>query len=164
MQKSRVDATDFYLFNSLEPGCNASAILVANYVPLQDAYGGSNYLSMNPNALYEINVGNDGDTVGDVSFRLNIGIAATAADAQSNPGVAAGDLAGIANGRRPGDDVTGQALRVVMGVLCYSIALDLNGNDALGVADNLIVCSGETAADNEGFAAAGAVTFRDGAP
>ena len=35
--------------------------LVANYVPLQEAYGDPNYFSMDPNALYEINVDNDDD-------------------------------------------------------------------------------------------------------
>lgn len=97
-------------------------------------------------------------------LRLNTGIAATAADAQSNLGVAAGDLAGFPNGRRPGDDVTDLALRVVMGALCHNIAVDLNGDDALDDADNLNVCGGETAADNEASAPAGAVAFRDGAP
>ncbi len=97
-------------------------------------------------------------------LRLNTGIAATAADAQSNLGVAAGDLAGFPNGRRPGDDVTDLALRVVMGALCHNIAVDLNGDNALDEADNLNVCGGETAADNEASAPAGAVAFRDGAP
>lgn len=97
-------------------------------------------------------------------LRLNTGIAATAADAQSNLGVAAGDLAGFPNGRRPGDDVTDLALRVVMGALCHNIAVDLNGDNVLDDADNLNVCGGATAADNEASAPAGAVAFRDGAP
>jgi hypothetical protein len=35
--------------------------LIANYQPLQDAYGGPNYFAMDPNALYEIHVDNNGD-------------------------------------------------------------------------------------------------------
>ncbi|ASJ70275.1 DUF4331 domain-containing protein [Granulosicoccus antarcticus] len=97
-------------------------------------------------------------------LRLNTAIAATAADAQSNLGVAAGDLAGFPNGRRPGDDVTDLALRVVMGALCHNIAVDLNGDGNLDDADNLNVCGGDSAEANEASAPAGAVAFRDGAP
>lgn len=81
-----------------------------------------------------------------------------------NLGVAAGDLAGFPNGRHPGDDVTDLALRVVMGALCHNIAVDLNGDNMLDDADNLNVCGGATAADNEASAPAGAVAFRNGAP
>jgi len=44
--------------------------LVANYIPLQDPYGGPNYFSMDPNALYEIHVDNNGDAVEDLSFQF----------------------------------------------------------------------------------------------
>jgi hypothetical protein len=57
-------------------------------------------------------------------IRLNTGIAATPAAQQSSFGVAGGDLAGFPNGRRPGDDVTDLALRVVMGRLCYPIPVN----------------------------------------
>lgn len=91
-------------------------------------------------------------------LRLNTGIPATAKDAQSNLGVAAGDLAGFPNGRRPGDDVTDLALRVVMGALCHPIAVDLDGSGEAGDAgDNLGLCS---PAD----APVGAAPFTDGAP
>ena len=46
--------------------------------------------------------------------RLNTGIPATPAAAQSHFGVAGGDLAGFPNGRRPGDDTVDLALRVGM--------------------------------------------------
>ena len=36
----KVDATDFYMFNSYEPGREGYVTLIANYLPLQDAYGG----------------------------------------------------------------------------------------------------------------------------
>jgi hypothetical protein len=51
-------------------------------------------------------------------LRLNTSLPATAAGAQNPLGVAAGDLAGYPNGRRPADDVTDLSLRVVMGALC----------------------------------------------
>ena len=36
----KVDGTDFYMFRSYESGRDAFVTLVANYIPLQDAYGG----------------------------------------------------------------------------------------------------------------------------
>jgi hypothetical protein len=44
--------------------------LIANYLPLQDAYGGPNYFAMDPNALYEIHVDNNGDAKEDISFQF----------------------------------------------------------------------------------------------
>jgi hypothetical protein len=66
----KVDATDFYLFRSYEPGRADYVTLIANYQPLQDAYGGPNYFSMDPNALYEIHVDNNGDAKEDISFQF----------------------------------------------------------------------------------------------
>jgi len=37
----KVDGTDFYMFNSYEAGKAGNVTLIANYMPLQDAYGGS---------------------------------------------------------------------------------------------------------------------------
>jgi hypothetical protein len=51
-------------------------------------------------------------------LRLNTSIPVTAAGAQNPLGVAAGDLAGFPNGRRPADDVVDLSLRVAMGALC----------------------------------------------
>src|SRR5579864_3073103 len=50
----KVDGTDFYMFMSYEPNRAGYVTLIANYDPLQDAYGGPNYFSLDPNALYEI--------------------------------------------------------------------------------------------------------------
>ena len=66
----KVDATDFYLFSSYEPGRAGYVTLIANYQPLQDPYGGPNYFSLDPNALYEIHVDNDGDAREDLSFQF----------------------------------------------------------------------------------------------
>ena len=66
----KVDGTDFYLFRSYEQGRGDYVTLIANYIPLQDAYGGPNYFQMDPNALYEIHVDNDGDAMEDVTFRF----------------------------------------------------------------------------------------------
>jgi hypothetical protein len=65
-----VDGTDFYMFNSYEPGRSGYVTLIANYQPLQDAYGGPNYFQMDPNALYEIHIDNNGDAQEDLSFQF----------------------------------------------------------------------------------------------
>ena len=67
-ERPKVDGTDFYVFSSYEPGREDYVTLIANYQPLQDPYGGPNYFSMDPEAIYEIHVDNDGDAVEDVTF------------------------------------------------------------------------------------------------
>ena len=66
----KVDAADFYMFNSYEPGRTGFVTLIANYLPLQDAYGGPNYFKLDPNALYEIHVDNNGDGKEDLTFQF----------------------------------------------------------------------------------------------
>jgi hypothetical protein len=65
-----VDSTDFYMFNSYESGRAGYVTLIANYLPLQDPYGGPNYFALNPFALYEIHVDNDGDAREDLTFQF----------------------------------------------------------------------------------------------
>ncbi len=96
-------------------------------------------------------------------LRLNTGIVATPAESQSNLGVAAGDLAGFPNGRRPGDDVVDLALRAVMGAFCHEIAVDLNGDSNLDEQDNLLLC-GDTPEASKAAAPVGTVGFLDGSP
>lgn len=66
----KVDGTDFYMFKSYEAGRGDYVTLIANYQPLQAPYGGPNYFSMDPNALYEIHVDNDGDAREDLTFQF----------------------------------------------------------------------------------------------
>ncbi|WP_341679201.1 DUF4331 domain-containing protein [Niveibacterium sp. SC-1] len=66
----KVDGTDFYMFRSYEQGHADSVTFIANFSPLQDAYGGPNYFSLDPDALYEIHVDNDGDAKEDLSFQF----------------------------------------------------------------------------------------------
>lgn len=66
----KVDGTDFYMFNSYEAGRNGYVTLIANYVPLQDAYGGPNYFNLDADARYRIHVDNDGDGAEDISFQF----------------------------------------------------------------------------------------------
>ena len=66
----KVDATDFYMFRSYENGRADYVTVLANYQPLQDAYGGPNYFAMDPNALYEIHIDNNGDAKEDLTFQF----------------------------------------------------------------------------------------------
>ncbi|MGQ0697989.1 MAG: DUF4331 domain-containing protein [Panacagrimonas sp.] len=66
----KVDGTDFYMFRSYGSGAGNTVTLIANYQPLQDSYGGPNYFTMDPNALYEIHVDNNGNGVEDITFQF----------------------------------------------------------------------------------------------
>ena len=66
----KVDATDLYLFNSYETGREGYVTVLANYQPLQAPYGGPNYFKMDPNALYEIHIDNNGDAKEDITFQF----------------------------------------------------------------------------------------------
>jgi len=67
----KVDATDFYMFRSYESGREGYVTFIANYQPLQVPYGGPNYFTMDPDALYEIHVDSDGDAVEDMTFQFD---------------------------------------------------------------------------------------------
>ena len=68
--RPKLDGTDFYAFRSYEPGREGYVTLIANYIPLQDAYGGPNFFAMDPTALYEIHVDNNGDAKEDLTFQF----------------------------------------------------------------------------------------------
>ena len=66
----KVDGTDLYMFMSYEAGRAGYVTLIANYQPLQAPYGGPNYFQMDPNALYEIHIDNNGDAAEDITFQF----------------------------------------------------------------------------------------------
>jgi hypothetical protein len=66
----KLDGTDFYMFRSYEPGRDGFVTFVANYLPLQDPYGGPNYFELDDKGIYEIKIDNDGDGVEDITFRF----------------------------------------------------------------------------------------------
>lgn len=68
----KVDNTDVYMFRSYESGRADYVTLIANYQPFQDPFGGPNYFSLDPNALYEIHVDNTGDAVEDITFQFQV--------------------------------------------------------------------------------------------
>lgn len=66
----KVDASDFYLFRSYEAGREDYVTMIANYLPLQDAYGGPNYFDLDSDAIYEIHIDNDGNAQEDITFQF----------------------------------------------------------------------------------------------
>jgi hypothetical protein len=66
----KVDGTDFYMFMSYEAGREGYVTMISNYQPLQAPYGGPNYFKMDPNALYEIHLDNNGDAKEDITFQF----------------------------------------------------------------------------------------------
>ena len=66
----KLDGTDFYMFNSYESGRSNFVTFVANYLPLQDAYGGPNYFTLETNGVYEIHIDNNGDAQEDLTFQF----------------------------------------------------------------------------------------------
>lgn len=66
----KVDGTDLYMFRSFEQNREGFVTIVANYYPLQDPFGGPNYFFLDPEALYEIHIDNNGDAVEDLTFQF----------------------------------------------------------------------------------------------
>ncbi len=69
-EQPKVDGTDFYMFRSYEFGRETHVTFIANYQPLQAPYGGPNYFTMDPDAIYEIHVDSDGDAAEDLTFQF----------------------------------------------------------------------------------------------
>jgi Domain of unknown function (DUF4331) len=79
-----LDATDLYMFNSYEAGRAGYVTILANYIPLQDPFGGPNYFALDPSGLYEIHIDNNGDAVEDLTFQFQFSNAL----ANGNAGIA----------------------------------------------------------------------------
>lgn len=67
----QVDASDFYMFMSYEPGRAGYVTLIANYNPLQGPTGGPNFFPLDDQALYDIKIDNNGDGKPDFTYRFN---------------------------------------------------------------------------------------------
>ena len=68
----RLDASDFFLFRSYEPGRSNYVTMIADYVPLQDPGGGPNFFDMEHNGYYDINVDSDGTGTPTYTFRFRV--------------------------------------------------------------------------------------------
>ena len=66
----KLDGADFYMFNSYEAGRSNFVTFVADYLPLQDAYGGPNYFMLDTNGIYEISIDNVGDAQEHITFQF----------------------------------------------------------------------------------------------
>ncbi len=68
----KVDATDFYMFRSYEPGRSDYVTFLANYQGLQGPGDGPNYYTLDPDAIYEIHVDNVGDGAEHLTFQFKM--------------------------------------------------------------------------------------------
>jgi Domain of unknown function (DUF4331) len=68
--RPKVDATDLYMFNSYEAGRAGYVTLIANYQPFESPQGGPNFFTMDPNALYEISIDNNGSGKEALTFQF----------------------------------------------------------------------------------------------
>ena len=66
----RLDASDFYMFRSYEPGRQNYVTMIADYVPLQDPGGGPNFFQMETRGYYDINIDNTGTGKPTFTFRF----------------------------------------------------------------------------------------------
>ncbi|MFS8064219.1 MAG: DUF4331 domain-containing protein, partial [Luteimonas sp.] len=66
----KVDGTDFYMFRSYETTRENYVTILANYLPFQNPAGGPNFYQLDPQALYDINIDNNGDAIPDLTFRF----------------------------------------------------------------------------------------------
>ncbi len=96
----KVDASDFYMFNSYETGRSGFTTLIANYQPMQDGFDGPNYHNMDPNALYEIHIDNVGDAHEHLTFqfRFQENVANGGAGLTESVGGTAVEIAPMQNG------------------------------------------------------------------
>jgi hypothetical protein len=151
------DSTDFYMFNSYEPGRDGYVTILANYIPLQQPYGGPNYFALDPDALYEIEIDNDGDARENLTFqfrftnkladsnrgfKLPVGTANVAIPLKNKGGIAAGDdsnlnfresysLTLVRGDRRHGD---AQAVTGANGATTFGKPFDFIGTKTFGSA------------------------------
>jgi hypothetical protein len=69
-QMPKVDGTDFYMFRSYEKGRSGYVTFIADYQPFQGQGGGPNFFEMDPKAVYDINISNDGGAKPSLTFRF----------------------------------------------------------------------------------------------
>lgn len=160
-EQPKVDATDFYMFRSYEPGRQDYVTFIANYNPLQAPYGGPNYFTMDPDAIYEIHIDNDGDAVEDVTFQFDFknelamdgaGIALQVGDAKvAIPLRTAGPITGAADD--PLNEIESYTLTHIAGDRRSGIATPVTGSGgATSFSKPLDYIGTKTLPDYEGYA------------
>ena len=68
--RPRVDGTDFYMFRSYEPGRSDYVTLIANYIPFEEPQGGPNFYDLDQNAVYKIDIDNQGSARPELVFEF----------------------------------------------------------------------------------------------
>ena len=66
----KVDNTDVYVFRSYEPGRQDHVTIISNFQPGENPGDGPNYYTMDPDAVYEIHVDNNGDAREDLTYQF----------------------------------------------------------------------------------------------
>lgn len=143
----KVDGTDFYMFRSYEADRSAYVTLIANYLPLQDSYGGPNYFSLDPDALYEIHIDNNGDAREDLTFQFRF--TTTYKNLKVPTGAPGGDVA-VPLSNIGGIDAAGAALNVEQSYTLTLVRGDRRSGSATPIADNSGATTFKKPADNIG--------------
>ncbi|MGH2678625.1 MAG: DUF4331 domain-containing protein, partial [Actinomycetota bacterium] len=65
----QVDTTDVYAFRS--PDSPETVTLLASWLPFEEPAGGPNFYAFDDNAMYDLNVSNDGDPKPEIVFRFD---------------------------------------------------------------------------------------------
>src|SRR5262245_43630028 len=65
-----LDAADFHMFHSSEPGRAGFTTMIATYYPLRNATGGPLYGQLENGATYEISIDNNGNGKEDITFQV----------------------------------------------------------------------------------------------
>jgi hypothetical protein len=107
----KLDGADFYMFNSYEAGRSNFVTFVADYLPLQDPYGGPNYFRLETNGVYEISLDTNGDAMEDITFQFQF------SETQRHIALAIGPA---------GDQVTNEIPLVIAGQILPGNNADLN--------------------------------------
>ena len=69
----KADGTDFYMFQSYEPGREGYTTFVADYQPLQSPAGAPNYYELDQDVRYNINIDNSGSAKANMVFSFQFG-------------------------------------------------------------------------------------------
>ena len=69
----KADVTDFYMFQSYEPGRSGYTTFIADYQPLQSPAGAPNYYELDPEVRYNINIDNSGSAIANMVFSFQFG-------------------------------------------------------------------------------------------
>ncbi|HYH96705.1 DUF4331 domain-containing protein [Hyalangium sp.] len=156
----KVDSTDFYMFRSYETGRDTHVTLIANYLPLQLPYGGPNFFMMDPDALYEIHIDNDGNAVEDITFQFRFSNTLATQNGVTLDIGPAGSKKTVAVPLLNVGAITANDLSKVSVLETYSVKV-VRGNRRTGTAQDITNATGGAATFNKPVDNIGTKTFPD---